>query len=98
MARRSKKGPKTLWDKVKEVDETFAQEVYSATDDNLKSRLSTICIQMTLNENEMEKDQDLKSLREQAKQAAKTYTEPLAALKLKRKLVYKILEERGKAP
>ena len=46
----------------------------------------------------MEKDQDLKSLREQAKQAAKTYTEPLAALKLKRKLVYKILEERGKAP
>ena len=98
MARKARKGPKTLWDKVKEVDETFAQEVYGATDDNLKSRLSTICIQMTLNENEMEKDQDLKSLREQAKQAAKTYTEPLAALKLKRKLVYKILEERGKAP
>jgi len=98
MARRARKGPKTLWDKVKDIDETFAQEVYSATDENLRNRLSTIAIQMTLNENEMEKDQDLKSLREQAKQAAKTYTEPLAALKLKRKLCYKILEERGKAP
>ena len=48
MARRARKGPKTLWDKVKDVDETFAQEVYGATDDNLRSRLATIAIQVTL--------------------------------------------------
>jgi hypothetical protein len=98
VARRSRKGPMTLWDKVKKIDAEFAEGVYSLSDDQLNNKLIDIAKQSTLNENEMAKDTDLKSLREQAKVAAETYTIPLKALKMKRQLIYKVLEERGKAP
>lgn len=98
MAKKARKGPKTLFDKVKEIDPYFVQEVYSATDDNLDERLSTIAKEMTTNENKRDEDEDIKKLREQLKVANETYSRPLTALKLKRKLIYKILEERGKVP
>lgn len=98
MAKKMKKGPKTLFDKVKEIDPYFIEEVYKATDDNLNSRLSTIAKEMTTHENARDNDPDLKKMREQLKSAGETYSKPLNALKLKRKLIYKILEERGKVP
>jgi hypothetical protein len=98
MAKKAKKGPKTLFDKVKEIDPTFVDEVYMSTDDKLDARLSQIAKDMTTFENQRDADMDIKSLKEQLKTANETYSLPLNALKLKRKLVYKILEERGKAP
>lgn len=93
-----KKGPKTLFDKVKEIDPYFIEEVYKDTDNKLNDRLSTIAKEMTTQEDARDADPDLKSLREQLKTAGETYSKPLNALKLKRKLIYKILVERGKAP
>lgn len=98
MARKFRKGPKTLFDKVKELDPYFAEEIYSATDEKLNEKLAQMAKDLTTNEIAMAKDMDLKALREQAKTAAETYTVPMRALKLKRQFVYKILEERGKVP
>jgi hypothetical protein len=96
--KKTPKGPKTLYDKVKEIDPVFIEEVYKATDLNLNERLSVVAKEMTRWENELSEDMDIKSLQEQLKTARETYTKPLNALKLKRKLVYKILGERGKLP
>lgn len=98
MGRKAPRGPKTLFDKVKDIDPYFAEESYSATDERLHEKLANGAKEATTLENAMSKDVDLKSLREQAKTAAETYTVPLKAIKLKRQFIYKILEERGKAP
>jgi DUF438 domain-containing protein len=98
MAKKARKGPKTLFDKVNEIDPYFVQEVYSATEVNLDARLATIAKEMTTSENARDADEDIKTHREQLKVMNETYTKPLTALKLKRKLIYKILEERGKVP
>jgi len=96
--KRKFKGPKTLFDKVKEIDPYFAEEAYASTDEKLNERLSTIAKEVTAIEDAKDADLDLKKLQEQAKVAGETYTLPQKALKLKRKLVYKILQERGKVP
>jgi hypothetical protein len=98
MARKARKGPKTLFDKVKEIDEGFTDSIYSATDEKLNERLAQLAKTATTFENEREKDQDLKSLKAQATEMGKTYSIPLTACRLKRKLIYEILEGRGKVP
>jgi hypothetical protein len=98
MAKKARKGPKTLFDKVKEADPYFVQEVYSMTDEKLDEKLSEMAKQVTQNENARDADDDIKKLREQLKTANQTYSVPINTLKLKRKLIYKILEERGKVP
>jgi ABC-type Fe3+-hydroxamate transport system substrate-binding protein len=93
-----RKGPATLFDKVKALDPDFVETIYSATDEKLNEKLAGLAKTATTFENARDNDHDLKSLREQLKEAGKTYSEPLTACKLKRKLIYKILEERGKVP
>jgi hypothetical protein len=98
MARKAKRGPKTLFDKIKEVDPYFCEEMYSATDEKLLERLSQIAKDTTSNEIARDADIDLLRLKEQVKVAGETYSIPLKALKMKRRFVYDILKERGKAP
>lgn len=98
MAKKAPKGPPTLYDKVKAVDEDFVNAVYTYSDEQLNEKLSEMAKTTSFQELERDADQDLKSLKEQANEAAKTYSLPLNALKLKRKLIYSILAERGKAP
>ena len=95
---KGRKGPPTLFDKVKAIDPYFCEEVYAMVDDRLNAKLAELAKTVTVNENERDKDEDIKKLRAQLTEANKTYSVPLTACKLKRKLIYKILEERGKVP
>lgn len=94
---RKPKGPVTLYDKVNKLDPAFASEVYSLTDDLLKSKL----VDLAKYEEEMldakEKDPDLAEARQRLKTANESYREPLKANKLKRKLLLQVMAERGKA-
>jgi hypothetical protein len=91
-----KKGPKTLEDKIRDFDGSFVEEVYAANNDQLKDRLVALASYDELLDKQEKEDEDLKQKREVAKEAAKTYSEPRAANKLKRKLVVQILGDRGK--
>jgi len=94
MGKRKIRMPKGLWDKVKDIDETFANEVYTLSDIQLKEKVVDMSKYQTELEFAREKDQDLKSQQEKAKVAAETYTTPLKAIKLKRQLIFKVLKER----
>lgn len=96
MAKISKK--KTLEDKIRDAEtgSTFVEEVLSATDDALKDRLMRLAAYDSELETTRERDDDLKSIQEQAKDAGKTYSVPLSVNKLKRKLIVEILNSRGK--
>lgn len=94
--RKGPKMPKTLWDKVKDVDETFATEIYSYTDEQLKDRLVTFANEQDKIETAKADDQDLKRLTEEKKTASESYDVPNKGIKLKRKLVLQTLKERGK--
>lgn len=96
MARRSRKGPKTLYDLVKEVDPDFASEVYALSPEQLDAKLVTMAKTQTEIEDAKSKDMDLKSKQEQAKEAGKVYSTQFKALKLKRKFIFQVLQERGK--
>jgi hypothetical protein len=98
MAKKAKKGPKDLYDKVKDIDPYFAEEAYSATDEKLNEKMAGFSKTLTEIEEARDMDESLKQLREQLKVAGQTYSEPIKGIKLKRKLVYKILKERGKVP
>lgn len=98
MARKSRRGPPSLFDKVKKVDPDFPEGLFSATDEKLNEKLVQIAKEQTNVEEEKALDMDLKSLQEQAKVAGETYKTRLTACKLKRQFVYGILKERGKAP
>jgi hypothetical protein len=89
-----RKGPKTLFDKVKEIDPYFVQEVYVDTDEKLNERLLGIAQDQDTNELAQESDTTIKSLREQLRVANETYNRPLKACKLKRKLIVQIQKER----
>ena len=93
---RKKKGPKTLVDKVREIDSAFADEVYSMTDEGLRNRVITTSKEDLEIEAAKKDDMDLLSLKEQVKVASETYTEPMKANKLRRKLALQVLGERGK--
>lgn len=96
MAKKARKGPKTLFDKINEIDPNFTSEAYALTQEQLNSKLSDMAKQQTEVEDARSLDQDLKSKQEQAKEAGKVYGEVFKALKLKRKFVIQVLQERGK--
>ena len=96
MAKKAKKGPKSLFDKVKDLDPNFIDEVYTQSPDQLKDRV----LQLSKDEEEIElarsNDSEIPVLKEQLKTAGETYGLPLKAIKMKRKLIIEILGERGK--
>lgn len=100
--RKANSAPKTPFEKMvaklKEVDPYFVESVYSAKDEDLYSKFGTLAKNMTEIENARDNDEDLKVKKEELKVLNETYTEPLKAIKLKRKFIYKVLEERGKVP
>lgn len=95
-------GPKTplekLMAKLKELDPYFIDSALSSKDEELTSKLAEIAKNQTQIENAQSEDEDIKRMKEELKVANESYTIPLNALKLKRKFIYKILEDRGKAP
>ena len=90
------KNPKTVFDKVKDLDPDFAQEVNTMTDTDLKEKVIVLTKYSMEIEEARKEDQDLASLKEQLKTANQTYTEPLKANKLKRQLILDVLKNRGK--
>ena len=82
---------KTLEQKLDNVDEHFCDEVRNLAPDLLKDRL----VKLDNYEAELlearENDHDLKSLSFQVSEARKTYSEPLSAVKLKRKYILKMI-------
>jgi hypothetical protein len=90
------KKTKTLFDKVNEVDSTFAEEAYSLTEDQLKDKLVLMAKYDTEIEQAKKDDTDLAALREQLGVANETYSGPLKANRLKRRFVFEILANRGK--
>lgn len=93
---RPSKNPKTVFDKVKDLDPDFAQEVNTMTDVDLKEKVIVLTKYSMEIEEARKDDQDLASLKEQLKTANQTYTEPLKANKLKRQLILDVLKSRGK--
>jgi len=93
---RQSKNPKTVFDKVKDLDPDFAQEVNTMTDTDLKEKVIVLTKYSMEIEEARKEDQDLASLKEQLKTANQTYTEPLKANKLKRQLILDVLKNRGK--
>jgi len=92
---RIQKGPKTLEEKLKAIDPSFADEVRLSTPDQIKDRL----IRLDRYEDELiavrEEDQELRSKRDVARAAGQGYSEPIKAIKLKRAFSLKILSEKG---
>jgi predicted methyltransferase len=97
MARKARKGPKTLYDKINDIDKNFTSEVYALSQEQLNAKLSEMAKTQTETEDAKSKDTDLKSKQEQAKEAGKVYGEIFKALKMKRQFVIQVLQERGKA-
>jgi hypothetical protein len=95
MAKKSKKGPASLWDKVNAVDPTFAGEVYALSNEQLKEKLVAMASYRSELEAAKEKDTDLASKREELKTANETYSKPLKAVSLKNSLIIETLKERG---
>lgn len=91
------KGPQTTFDKVKALDPSFVEEVYTLTTEALKERSLGITKQSLELEHARSEDQDLKSKQEQAREAGKVYREGLTAARLKQKLIVEILSERGQS-
>lgn len=94
--RRKFKAPETLWDKVKKIDEQYATEIYTLTDEAIKEKLVNFANETQLYEDKKSTDTDLKRLTEERKTAADTYDVPLKGIKLKRRLAIQTLRERGK--
>ena len=90
------KGPKTLFDKVKDKDATFASQVYSMTDEALKAKIISCEEQVETVEEAKENDADMKETKEKLNTMNESYSEPLKTLKLKKRLIMQILKERGK--
>lgn len=94
MIRMSKK--KTLEDQIRELDSSFVDEVVSATEEQLKDRLTRLAQYDVELDRSQADDQDLKDKKEIAAEATRSYSEPRKANKLKRQLVVRILSDRGK--
>lgn len=91
------RGPKTLFDKVKDIDPTFIEEVYVLSEDQLKAKLVGMLKEQTDLETAKDSDTDLKQKQEAARVAGETYSVPFKAIKLKRRMIFQVLGERGKA-
>ncbi len=94
MGRKSKKAV-TTYDKVKEKDPSFIEEVYTLTSEALKERIVLLNKHAVEIQEAKKSDTDLAAKENEAKEARKTYTEPLAINRLKRRLLIEILNERG---
>jgi hypothetical protein len=93
---RAPRGPKSLIDRVRDLDPTFADEAYSLSDEALKEKLVTMSKHGQDIDTAKKADQDIKTKREELKVMNQTYSEPLKAIKLKTKLSLEILADRGK--
>lgn len=96
MAKKARKGPKSLWDKVNDVDHDFAVAANTMTEEQLKNAI----VEMT-NEDERsakakEEDDDLKHAREELGECNKTYSIPAKKNRLKKQLAIETLQGRGK--
>lgn len=96
VAKRIKKGPKSLWDKVNEVDHEFAVAANTMTDDQLKQSI----VELTNNDEMLlkakESDMDLIRAREELGECNKTYSVPAKTNRLKKQLAIETLQGRGK--
>jgi hypothetical protein len=90
-----KRGPKTLEEKLYDLDKGFVDEVRVGTAEQVKEKL----INLDKHEKEIEEaktdDSDLASKREALKVANETYSVPLKAIRLKRTFALKVLAEKG---
>jgi hypothetical protein len=93
--KKSEKKPKTVEGKLNDIDKSFVEEIRLGTVEAIKERM----IKLDRYESELEtakkEDQDLASKREELKVANQTYSEPLAAIKLKRAFALQVLTEKG---
>jgi hypothetical protein len=94
---KKQKKAKTLQDKVREIDPNFVDEVLVATDDELKSKITTLTTHKIEVEEAQKNDLDIADAKEKLKQLNSTYTEPLKAYKFKIKFLIQLLKDRGKA-
>lgn len=98
MARgKGRKGPKTIFDKVNDIDPSFASEVYSLTDSALNDKLALMAKHRADIEDARKNDKDINDAKASLKVMNETYSEPLKAISLKTKLVCDILKGRGQA-
>ena len=95
MAKKGKTA-KTLFDKVKELDPTFIEEVYSQSGDALKDRVLALTREEQEIETAKQADSSIPAIKEELKAANETYSIPLKAIKMKRRLIMEILGEKGK--
>jgi hypothetical protein len=92
------KGPKSLEEKLRDMDDSFADEVRLSTTQQIKDRLLKLDKYECELEDARSDDEDLKSKREQLKVANETYSVPLKAIKLKRAFSMKVLTEKSATP
>jgi len=92
--KKKRKGPKTLEEKVKDIDRSFADEVRVSTVEQIKERLVKLDKYETDLIDAKKEDEDLASKREALKIANQTYSEPMKAIKLKRAFIFKVLDEK----
>lgn len=93
---RKAKSPKSLIDKVRELDPTFADTVYSLSDADAREKMVTMAKHASEVEEAKKADEDLARARETLKTMNQTYSEPLKAIRLKTRLLVQMLKERGK--
>jgi len=84
--------------KLKEIDPYFVEGVYASNEDELNKKMGVYAKEMTSVENARDEDPDIKAKKEELRVLGSTYSEPLAAIKMKRKFIYKVLGDRGKLP
>ena len=101
-AKKQRRGPLTAIEKMekklKEIDPDFLGSVHSSKTEDLEKRMLGYAKDMTGIENARDEDPDIKAKKEELKVLNSTYGDPLNAIKLKRKYIYKILGDRGKLP
>lgn len=96
MAKKAKKGPKSLWDKVSEVDHDFAVSANTMTEEQLRASIVDITNEDERLQKAKKDDLDLLRAREELGECNKTYSVPLSRNRLKKQLAIEILQGRGK--
>lgn len=92
------KKAQTTYDKVKALDPSFVEEVFTLTTEALKERSLGLTKESLELEKARSEDQDLKSLKEQVSEAGAIYRDGLSGNRLKQRLIVEILNERGQRP
>jgi hypothetical protein len=92
-----RRNQKSLIDQVRDIDSGFADEVYALTTEALKEKVISLDKYALELEEAKKADPDLAAKREAVKTANESYAEPLKASKLKRKLIFQILQERAQS-